>query len=696
MDEQMYDDSEDEEMKQKPAQLPWFITGASGVLTVSGLALWALAIVRADVLIGLPSHQLTTPISGLTFAALGGLVLSRHPRHPIGWMLAGLGLISGVEVLNLGFLTYRSLLAPGEVIAAPDLSHWLAQWIWSPRSNVSLTLLLLLFPDGRLPSRQWRWFAWALGFAIVMATLASAFTPSSWDGLGGIVRNPYGVESAGLGAIVVVSGVLLLVGYLGCMVSVLVRFRHADGPLRQQLKWMAYAVGMVVLLGLAAAAIVAFVPDGRLGAELAFSIVNIASICIAAAAAVAILRHRLYDIDLLIHRTLVYGTLTLLVIGAYVVLVGSMGALFQSRGSLVISLIATGVIAVLFQPAREWLQTRVNKLLYGERDQPYEVLSRLGRRLEVAAAPEATLNTIVQTIAQNLKLPYVALALPRRGGEEIAAETGRSNGLEVKLPLYAQRERVGHLICAPRASTEPFTERERRLLRDIANQAAVAVRAAELSSALQASRQRLITAREEERRRLRRDLHDGLGPQLASMALKIDAARNQLATGPQAPDLILKELRGQVKDAIADIRRLVYNLRPPALDELGLLPALRATAASQFSAGRPRVRVEGPHQLPALPAAVEVAAYRIAQEAVTNVARHANARHCLVRLSLQDGLQLEIEDDGDGLPEGFQAGVGLNSMQERTLELGGRLVIQAGSNGGTRVLALFPLTGPLS
>lgn len=674
----------------------WWAGGLSGLLLAAGSGLWAVAMIRAGAPIGLFSHQLTTPISGVVFAVLGGLVLTKHSRHPIGWMLAGLGLISGVEVLNLGFLTYRSLQAPGQLIPAPDLSHWLVQWIWSPRSFVSLTFLILLFPDGQLPSPRWRPFAWTVGTALVVLTVASALSPASWNGLGGIVRNPYALQSPFVGIALIGSGATLYLGLLGCLASVLLRFHEASGPLRTQLKWMAYAVGMVVTLGLGAVASVLVLRDQDLALEVAYSMINVASICVALAAGVSVLRYRLYDIDLLIHRTLVYGMLTLLVLGTYILLVGSMSAVFQTRGSLLVSLVATGVIAVLFQPAREWLQSKVEGLLYGERERPYEVLSRLGRRLEVAGAPEATLDAIVHTIAQTLKLPYAAVSLIRDGQDRVAAQSGRPNGLEVSLPLYAQGDLVGHLSCSPRASTEPFTEGERRLLRDIANQAAIAVRASELSAALQASRQGLITAREEERRRLRRDLHDGLGPQLASMALKIDAARNQLPSGSEAPDLILEELRIQVKDAIADIRRLVYNLRPPALDELGLLPALRATATSRFSAGLPRVRVEGPDDLPALPAAVEVAAYRIAQEAVTNVARHANARHCLVRLSLGDGLQLEIVDDGDGIPDGFQVGVGLTSMQERTLELGGRLLIQPGPAGGTKVLAQFPLSGTLS
>jgi two-component system NarL family sensor kinase len=174
--------------------------------------------------------------------------------------------------------------------------------------------------------------------------------------------------------------------------------------------------------------------------------------------------------------------------------------------------------------------------------------------------------------------------------------------------------------------------------------------------------------------------------------LKLDAARNHLPGEPEVAEAILLELRRQVQDAISDIRRLVYNLRPPALDELGLLPALRASAEAQTPSGAPRVTVEGPSALTNLPAAVEVAAYRIAQEAVTNIARHAQASHCMLRLRLNDGLELEIADDGIGLPADMRVGVGLSSMRERTDELGGTFLIESPPEGGTRVIAHFPLT----
>ena len=247
------------------------------------------------------------------------------------------------------------------------------------------------------------------------------------------------------------------------------------------------------------------------------------------------------------------------------------------------------------------------------------------------------------------------------------------------------------------------------MLDDVARQAGVVVHGLRLTADLQRSRERLVTTREEERRRLRRDLHDGLGPALASINLKLDAARNLLVRDPAAADELLAEFKGQAQATIADIRRLVYELRPPALDELGLLPAIREYAM-QFNGGGDtagrggdlnglRVSIEAPDKLPPLPAAVEVAVYRIALEGLTNVARHAKASTCVVRLFLLDGnldgnaVELEITDDGVGLPAGWSAGVGVTSMRERATELGGSYAIGPAPSGGTRVLATLPLDG---
>ena len=262
------------------------------------------------------------------------------------------------------------------------------------------------------------------------------------------------------------------------------------------------------------------------------------------------------------------------------------------------------------------------------------------------------------------------------------------------MPLIYQSEIVGQLILAPRAPGESFSPADRRLLEDIARHAGAAVHAVRLTADLQHSRERLVTAREEERRRLRRDLHDGLGPTLAGQTLKLDAAIDLVDSDPAAARALLLELKSQTQATVADIRRLVYELRPPALDELGLVDALRQYVTRYAGSGNGlRISIEAPPQgLPPLSAAVEVAAYRIALEAATNVVRHASARSCTVCFSVYSALQVEVTDDGIGLPGDMRPGVGLTSMRERAAELGGTCVIERAPTGGTRVAARLPLS----
>jgi signal transduction histidine kinase len=349
--------------------------------------------------------------------------------------------------------------------------------------------------------------------------------------------------------------------------------------------------------------------------------------------------------------------------------------------------------------------------MYGERDEPYAVLSRLGQRLEATLAPESVLPTIVETVAHALKLPYVAIRVHSEQSSVISDQSSvisdqssvvsaswkKSDQLPtdncslITIPLVYQTETIGQLILAPRAPGESFSPADRRLLEDIAHQAGVAVHAVRLTADLQRSREQLVTAREEERRRIRRDLHDGLGPALASLTLKLDAARNLLTREPSAADALLAELKAQTQSALADIRRLVYDLRPPALDELGLVSAVREHVQQYENVNGLGVAVEGPAHLPLLPAAVEVAAYRIAVEALTNVARHARARSCVIRFALDDALRVEIRDDGIGFTPQARVGVGLTSMRERAAELGGTCVVERAPEGGTRVVARLPV-----
>ena len=291
-----------------------------------------------------------------------------------------------------------------------------------------------------------------------------------------------------------------------------------------------------------------------------------------------------------------------------------------------------------------------------------------------------------------MKLPYAAILLKEGEGFRTAAAYGSPRGEPETLPLVYQREEIGRLVLSPRAPGEAFSDADRNLLEDLARQAEVAVHAVRLTSDLQHSRERLVSTREEERRRLRRDLHDGLGAQLAGLNVQAGALLRLIPRDPDAADDLVVELREELRSAISDIRRLVYDLRPPALDDLGLVEALRRLAERYGSEDEQlSVLVEVPEDVPNLPAAVEVAVYRITQEALTNVVRHARAKSCVVHLAVNEDVGLKIVDDGVGIPAERSAGVGLSSMRERASELGGSCVVEAAPKGGTRVLVRLPL-----
>lgn len=391
-------------------------------------------------------------------------------------------------------------------------------------------------------------------------------------------------------------------------------------------------------------------------------------------------------------RVLRYALL-MLYAGAVYTLVVTRGGLTGARTLPPWWLSLVGLLAVTatIVPVHSWLAVHLDRLLTGWHDDPYAVLSAVGQHLDHAPSqtPDAITPTIAATIAATLRLPYVAIEVGQ-GDATRTTTHGTPPPLAERLiiPLAYRGEAVGALHAAARRPGEALSASDQRLLRDLARQVGITLHAARLSAALQASREQLVTAREEERRRIRRDLHDSLGPTLASLRLQLGAVRRALRDDPAGAEALLDDLRDDVRAATAAIRRLVYDLRPPLLDEHGLAGALRSLGTVAAPA---TFTLELPAALPALSAAVEVALYRIASEAVHNVAKHAGATTCRVRLAASDAaLTLTIRDDGAGLPAEHGGGIGLTSMHERAAELGGTLAIAAAPGGGTCVTATIP------
>lgn len=547
-------------------------------------------------------------------------------------------------------------------------------------ASVVLSLVLVafffLFPDGRFVPG---WSRWPLLLMAVAAAVLFVMTRPSVD------------DPPGWTALMILGGV-----FAGIAAQLYRHARAASPGQRQQIRCVLLGAALANLAALADAFFGNLIPTiGRpaTGYDLTgVTFVTLVSLALPLSIGFAVLRYRLWEIDVVVNRALVYGVLTVGLLALYLVIAEGIGSLVQDRGRLPLSLLATALIAVLFAPLRQRLQAAVNRLMYGDRDDPYRVLTQLGERLGAALAPDAAIAAVGETVAHALKSPHVALALDA-GGPGVPATPESAAGELLRLPLEYQGERVGELMVAPRGPGEHFSATDRRLLADLARQIGPAAHAIRLAGDLQRARERLVTAREEERRRLRRDLHDGLGPQLAALTLKIETIRNRFVREREL-DAMLVDLTQRTQDALADIRRLVYGLRPPALDELGLLAAIRQAAHQRDDGeGALRVTLHAPETLPPIPAAVEVAVYRIIDEAVTNVVRHAHASGCQIDLSLSEAanlLRLRVADNGCGLPVNAHAGVGMLSMRERAEELGGRWSIESSAERGTVITVELP------
>ncbi|MDJ0757381.1 MAG: GAF domain-containing sensor histidine kinase [Ardenticatenaceae bacterium] len=427
---------------------------------------------------------------------------------------------------------------------------------------------------------------------------------------------------------------------------------------------------------------------------------NLLVLALPASIAIAIFRYRLWDIDILINRTLVYTSLTTIIVAAYILLVGSLNALFQAQNNLWVSLVATAFVTVIFQPLRENLQRWVNRLMFGERDDPVRMLRHLGERLKFSLHPDETLPTLVATIGETLKLSFVAISFAHGDGWfEVVATYGKPLEKKHYFPLIYQTETIGRLTVSPRSPQEPLSAADLQLLENVSLQAGAAVHAVQLYADLQASRRHLISAREEERRRLRRDLHDGVGPSLASHVLKIGSVRKLLQRKPEDVDVLLDSLESDVKRTLEELRVVINNLRPSTLDQLGLLGALEEWVLNTRQSSDLEIHLDVSQPLPDLPAAVEVAAYRIALEALNNVLKHAKASKCVVHIEVNRHFHLTVTDNGNGLsPSSFgrRKGVGLGSMRARANELGGNCYIQSLGTGGTQVQAILPIENDFS
>ena len=615
-------------------------------------------------------------------ATLGAAVVIRAGSF-LGWLMLAATALGAVGALVHAVAS--AAVRTQQVGTITTVSAWLGQWIQIP-AIASFIFVFLLFPSGRLLSPRWRWVAGGAILGALLVTVVAVLTPGPLAAQP-TIDNPTGVEGAGpfLESIEIIASALIAIGSASALVSLVIRLRRAQGDEREQVKWLLFAAVLLVLTGF-----FAMITEGPLN-ELSFVALLVGLFALPASLAIALTKYRLYNIDLVINRALVYVGITGCVIVIYVLIVGFMGSLLQQRVGLVPALIATGIVAVVFEPIRRIAQEAVDRLMFGERKDPYVALTGLASTLQSAIEPSEVLPTIVETLARSLKLAYVGIEAVDEGGIKIAASVGDpGTGTGETIPLVYQGAPIGKLIVVPRRG-DTLSPTDRLLVEALAKNAGAAVHAVTLTEALRKSRNEILAAREEERRRLRRDLHDGLGPELAGIALGVGAARNFAVGDPGKTAELLGRVQDQAEAATRSVRGLVDGLRPAALDDLGLVEAIRNKAESMFAGSEIELEVDAPADRLTLPAAVEVAAMRITLEAATNVIRHSEATHCRLTISMDDALVIEVIDDGQGI-HGSRRGVGLDSMRERVEEVGGALTIGDGDGGGTRVCATLPLT----
>jgi len=475
-----------------------------------------------------------------------------------------------------------------------------------------------------------------------------------------------------------------IAGLVVAIASVVVRHRRATGAERDRTRWLLWSVEVLAV----ALALSLFSGLGTIGDLLLFVIAALPAVAVT----IGIVRPTLVPVEDLLNATLVFALLsaTLIVVDLLAV-AGLSAVLDDTLDQRQVVLVALLLTAALYGPLRQRLSAGVRRLLLGGRDAPYDVVAGLASTLEQADEGPEQLSAVADAVAAAFGISFVRLEVDRASGERLLATRGTEPDQVRTLPITYRDQEVGRVVLPVRGLRSRLSRRDEQLLGDLVRQAASAARTGQLAEQLQDSRERLVLAREEERRRIRRDLHDGLGPSLSGVVYQLESARLLVGKDPDAARRTIATLSGHVQDVVGDVRRLAHDLRPPALDDRGLVGALSQQAEQVSASGGPTVTVVADDDLAALPAAVEVAAYRIAGESLTNAVRHAQATHVEVRLTL-DGpaLLVEVADDGRGIAPEAQVGVGLLSLRERAAERGGRSEVTCPSTGGTVVRAWLP------
>jgi signal transduction histidine kinase len=679
------------------ARLAWSLWAVGLVLGLLGI--WMAARYRPPALL---VNDVGTLLALLTLGAVGALVASRPKGRAIGWVLVAVGAVAGPQYLSNAYAMYAIRVSE---LPAVDWAVWFGSWTWVVPFGFTGTLVLLLFPDGRLPSPRWRPFAVFLALLAAFVFVAFALAkPTFWLGA---VDNPAYVPLLRpvyrAGNVPLAYG-LFLAAVVGSVASLIVRFRRADRVQRQQIKWFVFGAGFLGLQFL-----VQTVLDlAGAGETQAYEIIEatgalVGLMLLTVGAGIGILKHRLFDIDVVINKTVAYGALAAFVTLVYVGIVAGVGAVVGSRGNLLLSILATAVIAVLFQPVRERARHLANRLVYGKRATPYEVLSEFSDRVGGSYADDDVLPRMARVVAEGTaaaqadvwvrvgaELRRAASWPERSAGSVLPVHGDQLPAIEHADRAFAIREgdQLLGALSITKPLREPLTPGEEKLLADLAGQAGLILRNVRLIEELRASRQRLVTAQDEERRRLERNIHDGAQQQLVALAVKLRLVESLAEKDPPRAREMAAQAKSETQEALENLRDLARGIYPPLLADHGLAAALEAQARKS-----PVPAEVEPDGIGRYPAEAEAAAYFCVLEAMQNVAKYADAGRAVVRLVEEDGsLVFSVTDDGRGFDSATTPrGSGLQNMADRLDALGGSIDIDSAPGRGTTVTGRIPI-----
>jgi signal transduction histidine kinase len=633
----------------------------------------------------------------LAFPIVGVVVLSRRPRTTLGWLMLSMGLVAALPLEGYAAYAFGHGL-PGAAVAVAIMSPG-----WVPFIGLS-GFLLLLFPDGHVPSPRWRWFAWLCGLGLVALFVVILLSPGTMeDSAYPNLQNPLGVAFIGrLGGWTYAPLIFAPLIVVGGAAGVITRLRRSGDPVeRRQLRWLAWAAGLIALIYvLAMVTSTLFVAEDTSWNGVLGSIAAMSFILIPISIGIAIMRYRLYEIDVVIRKTVIFAVLAAFIAAVYVGLVAAIGIFVGTRNqgvSAVAAALAAAIVSLAFQPVSRWGRRLADRLVFGERANPYEVLARFGDQLADSYAADDVLVRIARVLGEGLGAARARVWLLVDGGlRSVAiwppgAPADEPDDLTVE--VRHQGEALGALSVALPAN-DPLDPAKEKLVRDLAAQAGLVLRNVRLTEQLrarledlQAAQKRLVAAQDQERRRLERNIHDGAQQQLVALAVQARLTRRLLDRDPERAAAVLEQIAADTQTALDDLRDLAHGIYPPLLADQGLVVALesqarRSTVPVTVSAGDlGRFAVE-----------IEAAVYFSCLEGLQNVAKYAAASSATVRLEASNGtLCFTIHDDGRGFDsDATSYGSGLQGIADRLGALDGSLTVASAVGRGTTLVGSLP------